>query len=237
MELRRSAIYRVTNAMKRNLGCYESTLMGPLSREIFLKEMAFLLGRNQPSRSWAEKQQDLQTRASVPGWMPFLPTLWPLVLGTRVDSLISAQCSWWWPEWCFLSPGVLWGPCRVLIFTTFYRMGDGVAEGRSTIPVLWLPHFLWFLAFHCFIWDFPGGSVVNNLPANEGHSGSTPGSGRSPGEGRQHTPVFFPGEFHGQSSLAGYSPWDWESDRTYWQTKTAALHDNTVQAVFYQSGF
>ena len=23
----------------------------------------------------------------------------------------------------------------------------------------------------------------------------------------QHTPVFLPGEFHGQRSLAGYSPW------------------------------
>ena len=24
----------------------------------------------------------------------------------------------------------------------------------------------------------------------------------------QPTPVFFPGEFHGQRSLVGYSPWD-----------------------------
>ena len=34
--------------------------------------------------------------------------------------------------------------------------------------------------------DFPGGSVVRNLPANEGDlrvGGSIPGSGRSPGEG------------------------------------------------------
>ena len=34
---------------------------------------------------------------------------------------------------------------------------------------------------------FPGGSVVKNLPANAGHvvdSGSTPGSGRSPGRGK-----------------------------------------------------
>ena len=31
--------------------------------------------------------------------------------------------------------------------------------------------------------DFPGGSVVKNLPANAGDSGLTPGSGRSPGEG------------------------------------------------------
>ena len=30
---------------------------------------------------------------------------------------------------------------------------------------------------------FPGASVVKNLPAIEGYSGSIPGSGRSPGEG------------------------------------------------------
>ena len=29
----------------------------------------------------------------------------------------------------------------------------------------------------------PGGSVVKNLPANVGDTGSIPGSGRSPGEG------------------------------------------------------
>ena len=29
---------------------------------------------------------------------------------------------------------------------------------------------------------FPGGSVVQNLPADAGDAGSTPGSGRSPGE-------------------------------------------------------
>ena len=30
---------------------------------------------------------------------------------------------------------------------------------------------------------FPGGSVVKNMPADAGHAGSIPGSGRSPGEG------------------------------------------------------
>ena len=30
---------------------------------------------------------------------------------------------------------------------------------------------------------FRGGSVIKNLPANAGDSGSIPGSGRSPGEG------------------------------------------------------
>ena len=32
-------------------------------------------------------------------------------------------------------------------------------------------------------WGFPGGSMVKNLPANAGDSGSIPGLGRSPGEG------------------------------------------------------
>ena len=54
--------------------------------------------------------------------------------------------------------------------------------------------------------------MVKNLPANAGDItdvGSIPGSLRSPGGGQgtwQPTPVFLPGEAHGQSSLAGYSP-------------------------------
>ena len=35
-------------------------------------------------------------------------------------------------------------------------------------------------------------------------TGSIPGLGRSPGEGGQPTPVFLPGESHGQRSLAVY---------------------------------
>ena len=34
-----------------------------------------------------------------------------------------------------------------------------------------------------FSWDFPGGSVVKNLPANAGNVGSLPGLGRCPGGG------------------------------------------------------
>ena len=36
------------------------------------------------------------------------------------------------------------------------------------------------------LWDFPGGSVVKNPPANSGDTGSIPGSGRSPGEGNSN---------------------------------------------------
>ena len=52
--------------------------------------------------------------------------------------------------------------------------------------------------------------VVKNLPANAGnlrYMGLMPGSGRSLEEGTADTPVFLLGEFHGQNSLVGYSPW------------------------------
>ena len=42
-----------------------------------------------------------------------------------------------------------------------------------------------------------------------------------PGRKWQPTPLFLPGESHGQGSLVGYSPWDCkESDTTVWLTHT-----------------
>ena len=56
---------------------------------------------------------------------------------------------------------------------------------------------------------FSGRAVIKNLPANagdKGNVGSIPGSGRASGEmSWQPTPVFFPGKFHGQKCLEGYS--------------------------------
>ena len=53
---------------------------------------------------------------------------------------------------------------------------------------------------------FLGGSDVKESACNVGDQGSTPGLGRSPGEGYgyplQH---FLPGEFHGQRTLVSYS--------------------------------
>ena len=39
-------------------------------------------------------------------------------------------------------------------------------------------------------WDFPGGAVVKNLPANSGDTGSSPGPGRShvPQRDKTHVP-------------------------------------------------
>ena len=52
--------------------------------------------------------------------------------------------------------------------------------------------------------------LVKNLFANAGDlrdMGSIPGSGRYP-EGKQHTPVFFPGKSHGHRSLESYRLWN-----------------------------
>ena len=46
--------------------------------------------------------------------------------------------------------------------------------------------------------------MVKNSSANEGDTDSTPGSGRSPGEGNGN-PVFLPGKFQGEKSLVGYT--------------------------------
>ena len=61
--------------------------------------------------------------------------------------------------------------------------------------------------------------VINNQPAIAGDTrggSSVSGAGKIPWSRKwQPTPVFSPGKFHGQRSLAGYSPWHCkESDVT-----------------------
>ena len=68
--------------------------------------------------------------------------------------------------------------------------------------------------------------VVKNLPANVGdmrHGFSLWFGKISWGRAWQSRPVFLPEEFHGQKSLAGYSPWGHkESDMT--EKLTLSLH-------------
>ena len=55
-----------------------------------------------------------------------------------------------------------------------------------------------------FTWGFPGGSDGKDSNYNVGD----PWVGKIPWRREwQPTPVFLPREFHGQRSLAGYSPW------------------------------
>ena len=54
---------------------------------------------------------------------------------------------------------------------------------------------------------FPGSSDSKESDCNAGYPGSIPGLERSLGGGNEKpTPVFLPGVFHGQRSLASYSP-------------------------------
>ena len=58
---------------------------------------------------------------------------------------------------------------------------------------------------------FPGGPDGKESAWNAGDLGSVPGSGKIPWRSEwQPTPVFWPGESHGQRSLEGYSPWGHE---------------------------
>ena len=58
------------------------------------------------------------------------------------------------------------------------------------------------------IWGFSGGSDGKESIYNAEDLDLIPGLGISPEEGNGYpVPVFWPGEFHGQRSLAGYSPW------------------------------
>ena len=54
---------------------------------------------------------------------------------------------------------------------------------------------------------FPGGSNSKESACKAGDPCSILGSGRSPGVGNGNPLAFLPGEFHGQRSLAVYSPW------------------------------
>ena len=58
---------------------------------------------------------------------------------------------------------------------------------------------------------FPGGSVVKKPSAVRELMGSVPGFSKiSWRRAWQPTPVFLPGEAHGQRSLAGYSSWGYK---------------------------
>ena len=72
-------------------------------------------------------------------------------------------------------------------------------------------HFILRNHFLCSPIGFPGSSASKESAydaGNAGDAGSIPGLGRFPWRREwQPTPLFLPGEHHGQRSLVGYSPW------------------------------
>ena len=80
-----------------------------------------------------------------------------------------------------------------------------------------------FTSYVVLNYIFPGDTMVKkNPPANAGDGDSIPGLEKIPWRRKwQPTPVFLPEKFHGQRSLAGYSPWGPEESDT---TEPLSMH-------------
>ena len=75
--------------------------------------------------------------------------------------------------------------------------------------------------------DFPGGSVVENPPANEGdtgYAGFSPWVGKMPWRRKWPTPVLVPGKSHGQMSLRATVHGGGEGVRDNLATETNNIH-------------
>ena len=58
----------------------------------------------------------------------------------------------------------------------------------------------------------------------QGRCGFDPWVGKRPWERKwKPTPVFLPGEFHGERSLVGYTPWNWERVKQDWVRRPLSL--------------
>ena len=92
------------------------------------------------------------------------------------------------------------------------------------IRAVGLPPFITLMiisSYYMTMKGFPGGSEGKESTCDAGDPGLIPELGKSPGGGHGPTPVFLPGESHGQRSLVGYSPRDHkESDTTESLTHT-----------------
>ena len=79
--------------------------------------------------------------------------------------------------------------------------------------------------------SFPGGSAVKNQSGNVGDAVQSLGWEHPLEEDVQPTPVFLPGEPHGQRSLVGYNPLGHkESDMT---VATEHTHTNSHEVSFW----
>ena len=54
---------------------------------------------------------------------------------------------------------------------------------------------------------------------------------------RQSTPAFLPGKFHGQRSLAGYSPWARKDSNTTEHAHALYVSDIILDTFTYQMGY
>ena len=86
-------------------------------------------------------------------------------------------------------------------------MPDMRVNPREKKPTVWVweeAQFIWQASSRHL--SFPGGSMVKNLSANAGDTGSIPGLGISPEKKMTAYSSILPGKSQGQRSLVGYSP-------------------------------
>ena len=154
---------------------------------------------------------------------PPWPGLWPLP-----DSYTSLQTS---PDFCTISgrmqPFLSWPHCSLLLGTTLWSsltikslLISQDPSGKllltwSRPQASWRPLFFFFeflsYLFHLSC-GFPHSSLsLKNLSMVQETRVQFLGQEDSWRRKRQPTPVFLPGESHGQRRLAGYSPWGHKS--------------------------
>ena len=148
-------------------------------------------------------------------WRRQTPTMerWRVRQGTPRGSLDPASCWWNWTgfqgKWISKDEG---GLCGQSMHTV---RGVCVQQGRHTCAwpvwgVCMCVYYVWHMVLCvCLrgVWVFPSGSDSKEPAGNVRDPSLIPGSGRFPWRKEwQPTPVFLPGEFHGQRSLVDYSP-------------------------------
>ena len=109
-----------------------------------------------------------------------------------------------------------------VIFGDVWWQGEGHWLERAQrnfciLEMVWI--LLWVMGLHKYILDFPGGTSGKEPTCpcrRHKRRGFNPWVRKIPWRRAwQPTPVFLPGESHGQKSLVGYDPWSRkESDTT-----------------------
>ena len=157
---------------------------------------------------WTEEPGRLQSMGSLRvrhDWSDLAAAAWDLIWsgrrfhlgkrGTWEDSIVSL----------FPYFNIYWRQKEVQILESYNHSKDSIK-------------------FHLYWIGFPGGSDHKESSCNAGDPGSIPGLVQSLLPWRrewQPTPIFLPGKFHGQRSLAGYNSWGCqESDMSEWLTHT-----------------
>ena len=129
-----------------------------------------------------------------------------------------------WRMWlsCFM-------PWNAYLFTSptlrldLKNFSDSLVSPRASLAGIYLLCNKWD---NCLPPCFPGGLVVKNAPFQCNRHRFNPWVGKIPWRKWQPTPIFLPGESHGQRSLAGYCPWGWKEWDTTEATEQASMHRN-----------